>query len=53
MLGTFLTIDATNTAQILTYTKELITDISPIWIIIVAVGIGTILLSAIISAIKK
>jgi len=53
MLGTFLTIDATDTDQMIDYTSDLMSDLSPILIIVVSVGVGIIIFWAIMKSIKQ
>lgn len=52
MLGTFLTWEAGDTTEMLGYVSDLITDLTPLLIPIIAVGVGLIVVSAIISAIR-
>jgi len=53
IFSTFIDITSGQTDQMIDYAKDLITDISPLLIIILAVGLGAIIVSVIIHAIKK
>lgn len=53
MLGTFLTWGETETTSMLTHAKNMITDLSPLLLIILGVGLAVIIISAIVGAIKK
>jgi len=52
LLGTFLTWEAGDTTEMLGYVSDLITDLTPLLVPIIAVGVGLIIVSAIISAIR-
>jgi hypothetical protein len=52
ILATFISIDATDTTQILGYTKDLTTDLGPLLLIIVSVGVGIMIFWAIVGSIK-
>jgi hypothetical protein len=52
MFGTFFTISASDTAQIIGYSGDLITDVTPLLLIIVGVAVGIFIFWAIVSAIK-
>lgn len=45
-LGTFLTISASNTAEIINNGKDLISDLMPLLVIIIGVGIALWILEA-------
>lgn len=52
MLGTFFTISTTDIATMIGYTGDLFADFSPILLIIVSVGLGIFIITAIIGAIR-
>jgi hypothetical protein len=52
MISTFITIDATDTAQIISYASDFVDDTSPLLIIVVSVGMGILIFTAIVNAIK-
>ena len=49
---TFFTITDENIATMLGYTKDLITDLTPILLPIVAIGLGLIIFYAVVKAIR-
>lgn len=51
-LGTFLTWTGADTTAMIGYMSDLITDLTPLLIPIIAVGIGLIIVSAIMRAIR-
>lgn len=53
MLGTFFTITSDNVSTTLGYVGNLISDLTPLLLPIVAVGLGVIIFYAVIGAIKK
>lgn len=53
MLGTFLTITPENITAMIGYTKDLITDLTPILLIVVGVAVGIFIFWAIVRAIKS
>lgn len=53
MLGTFITWNASTTEEMLGYVGNIISDFTPLLIPIIAIGVGLIIIGAIISAIKK
>jgi hypothetical protein len=50
--GTFLEISPENITAMLNYTKNLITDMTPLLLPIIAVGLGILIIWAIIGAFK-
>jgi len=52
LFGTFFTITPENITTMLGYTTDLITDLTPIILPIVAIGLGLIIFYAIIKAIR-
>lgn len=52
MFGTFFTFSASDTAQVITYAGNLISDISPVLLIYVGVAVGVLILAAIVNAAK-
>lgn len=50
--GTFLTITDANISSTTGYVKDLITDLMPLLTVIIAVGIGLIIFSVIVSTIR-
>jgi hypothetical protein len=52
MLGTFITFTASDTAAIIGYAGDLVSDVSPLLLIIVGVAVGIFIFWAIVSAIK-
>jgi hypothetical protein len=52
MLGTFFTISADNVSTTIGYVKDLISDLMPLLLIIMAVGIGLIVFSVIVNTIR-
>lgn len=53
IFSTFLEFTTTNQTEMLDTTKSFITDLSPIIIPILAVGLGAIIIAVIINAIKR
>lgn len=53
MLGTFFTITASNTEAMIGYAGDLISDITPLLLIIVGVSVGIYIFYALVNAIKK
>jgi hypothetical protein len=53
MLGTFFTITGDNVSTTLSYVSGLISDLTPLLLPIIAVGLGVIIFYAVIGAIKK
>jgi len=53
LLSTFFEFTTDNVSSTLGYTKDLITDFTPILIPIVAISLGLIVVWGIVSAIKK
>jgi hypothetical protein len=53
MLGTFISINASDTEQMLSYTSDFMTDMTPLLIPIIAVGVGIFIFWAIVHSIKK
>ena len=51
-VGTFLTWEEAHTTLMLGYAKDLITDLTPLLIPIIAIAIGLIVVGAIIKAIR-
>ncbi len=52
LVGTFFTITEENVGTMLGYTKDLITDLTPIMLPIIAIGLGLIIFYAVIKAIR-
>lgn len=52
MFGTFITITGDMVASTTGYIRDMITDTSPIWLIIVGVGAGLIIFEVIVHAIR-
>jgi uncharacterized membrane protein YgaE (UPF0421/DUF939 family) len=52
MLGTFFTISTTDIATMIGYSGDLFADFSPILLIVVGVGVGIFVITAIIGAIR-
>lgn len=52
MLGTFFTISTTDITAMIGYSSDLFTDFAPILLIIVGVGVGIFVITAIIGAIR-
>jgi F0F1-type ATP synthase assembly protein I len=52
MLGTFFTIDSGNVSTTIGYVSDLISDTSPMWILIIGVGLGLIVFEVIVNAIR-
>jgi hypothetical protein len=50
---TFITIGASETEEIIGYTKDLLSDLTPILLIITGIAVGLLIFWAIMSAIKK
>ncbi len=53
ILGTFFDFTETDVSSMIGYTKDVITDFTPILIPIIAVAVGVIILTAIIHALKS
>jgi len=53
MLGTFFEFGTADMDLVLAYAGDLISDLTPLLIIIVAVSIGLIVIGAIINALKR
>lgn len=51
-LGTFLTWTGDDTTAMIGYISDLITDLTPLLIPVIAIGIGLIIIGAIIRAIR-
>lgn len=52
LLTTFINWSASNTEALIGYMKDLIGDLSPLLIVIISVGLGLIIFSVIIGAIR-
>jgi hypothetical protein len=52
MLGTFFTISNENVSSTIGYAKDLISDTSPMWILIIGVALGLIVFEVIVNAIR-
>lgn len=52
IFGTFFTITGSSTAEVIGYAHDIITDITPLLLIIVGVAVGLFIFWGIISAIK-
>lgn len=52
MLGTFISITASDTAEMVGYVESLLGDLTPILLPIVAVGMGIFIFWAIVKALK-
>lgn len=52
LLGTFLTISSDNVSTTISYIKELIGDLMPLLLIVMAVGIGLIVFQVIVNVIR-
>jgi len=52
MTGTFLTWSGDDTTAMIGYMSDLFTDLSPLLIIIIGIGMGIIVVGAIIKAIR-
>lgn len=53
LAGTFLEITSEDITSMLGYSKDLITDLMPLMLPIIAIGIGIFIVVAIINAIKR
>lgn len=53
MFGTFIDILPTDITAMLGYTKDLITDLTPLLLPIIAIGIGIFIVVALINVIKR
>ena len=53
IFSTFFEFTTTNQTELIDTTKNFLTDMSPLMIIIMSVGLGAIILSVIINSIKK
>jgi hypothetical protein len=52
MLATFLSLTASDTASVVDYAGDLITDLSPLLLIVVGVAVGVFIFWAIVNSIK-
>jgi len=52
MTGTFITWTGENTSSTIAVMKDLINDLSPLLTIVIAIGLGLIVFSAIVKAIR-
>jgi uncharacterized protein involved in cysteine biosynthesis len=53
ILSTFIDIGSGDITQLITYIKDFVTDLTPLWIPIVAIGMGLVIFGAILSAIRR
>jgi len=53
MLGTFITFTASDTASVIDYAGDLITDLSPLLLIVVGVAVGIFIFWAVVGALKR
>jgi len=53
MIGTFISIEPTDITAMLGYTKDLLTDLTPLLLPIIAVAVGIFIFWAIVRAIKS
>jgi len=53
LAGTFLDITPENITSMLGYSKDLITDLTPLMLPIIAIGIGIFIVVSIINVIKR
>lgn len=53
LAGTFLDITPENITSMLGYSKDLITDLTPLLLPIIAIGLGIFIVISIIGAIKR
>jgi len=51
-LNTFFTITEANMASTTGYVKDLIGELSPVWILVVGLGVGLIVFEVVINAIR-
>jgi uncharacterized protein involved in cysteine biosynthesis len=52
-LSTFIDIGSGDITQLINYIKDFVTDLTPLWIPIVAIGMGLVIFGAILSAIRR
>jgi len=53
LVGTFIDWKAEDTSAMIGYIKDLITDLTPLLIPIIAIGLGLIIVSVIVGVIRK
>jgi len=51
--GTFVEISPSDITAMLTHTKNLITDLMPLWLAIVGIGLGLLIFWAIVKSFKS